>query len=233
LTTSDNDDYRLMNLPIEALIFDMDGTLVDSMPYHEKAWDLMMPELGVSVDRFEFFTWSAGLTNKEIFPRLLGRDVSPTELAHLAEKKESLYRDCYRAVMQPMRGAVELLTRARASGRSTALGTAAPPENITLVIDGLNLREHFPVIVGGADVENGKPDPEIFLRCAEKMGIAPNRCLVFEDTPAGIEAAHRAGMRCVAITTTLNEGQVRALPNTSHLIAAIADFSASEVAALL
>jgi beta-phosphoglucomutase family hydrolase len=222
-----------MNAPIEALIFDMDGTLVDSMPYHEKAWELMFPELGVSVDRFEFFTWSAGLTNKEIFPRLLDRDVSPDELAQLAGRKEALYRDCYRDVMQVMSGAVELLTRAHAQGVKTALGTAAPPENIDLVIGGLNLREHFPVIVGGADVKNGKPDPEIFLSCAEKMNIEPARCIVFEDTPAGIEAAYRAGMRCAAITTTLNASQVRALPNTSHLIAAVSDFSVHDVVALL
>jgi beta-phosphoglucomutase family hydrolase len=223
----------LKNLSIEALIFDMDGTLVDSMPYHEKAWDLMMPELGVRVDRFEFFTWSAGLTNKEIFPRLLERDITADELAQLAGRKEALYRESYREAMQVMPGAIDLLTRARAQGVKTALGTAAPPENIELVIGGMNLYDHFPVIVGGADVKNGKPDPEIFLRCAEKMGIAPKRCLVFEDTPAGIEAAYRAGMRCVAITTTLNTAQVRALPNISHLIAAIADFSASEVTALL
>ncbi len=210
---------------IDALIFDMDGTLVDSMPYHEKAWELMFPELGVTVDRFEFFTWSAGLTNKEIFPRLLGRDLSPAELGVLAGRKEALYRDCYRQHMKVMPGAIELLTRARVQGVKTALGTAAPPENIDLVIGGMNLHEHFPVIVGGGDVKNGKPDPEIFLRCAEKMSIEPARCIVFEDTPAGIEAAYRAGMRCVAITTTLTEAQVRALPNTSHLIECVPDFS--------
>jgi beta-phosphoglucomutase len=221
------------NRGFDALIFDMDGTLVDSMPYHEKAWDLMLPELGVAVDRFEFFTWSAGLTNREIFPRLLGRTLSADELEHLADRKEALYRESYREVMAPMTGAVELLTRARSAGVKTALGTAAPPENITLVIDGLNLREHFPVIVGGADVKNGKPDPEIFLRCAEAMGIEPARCVVFEDTPAGVEAAYRAGMRCIAITTTLNDAQVRGLPNTSHLLATAPHFAATQVAASL
>lgn len=222
-----------MDAPIEALIFDMDGTLVDSMPYHEKAWNLMMSELGVVVDRFEFFTWSAGLTNKEIFPRLLGRAVSPDELAQLAGHKEALYRDCYREFMKVMPGAINLLTRARAQGVKTALGTAAPPENIDLVIGGMNLHEYFPVIVGGADAKNGKPDPEIFLRCAEKMKIEPARCIVFEDTPAGIEAAYRAGMRCVAITTTLNEAQVRALTNTAHLIAVANNFLDDKIARLL
>lgn len=217
----------------DALIFDMDGTLVDSMPYHEKAWDLILPELGVSINRFEFFTWSAGLTNREIFPRLLGRAVSADELEALASRKEALYRECYREVMAPMTGAVELLTRARSAGVKTALGTAAPPENITLVIDGLELREHFPVIVGGADVKNGKPDPEIFLRCAEAMGIEPARCVVFEDTPAGVEAAYRAGMRCIAITTTLNDAQVRGLPNTSHLLTSAPHFAAPQVVASL
>jgi beta-phosphoglucomutase family hydrolase len=222
----------ITHLKIDAFIFDMDGTLVDSMPYHEKAWDLMTPELGVSVDRFEFFTWSAGLTNKEIFPRLLKREVTSDELAQLAGRKEALYRDCYREAMQVMPGAIDLLTRARSQGVKTALGTAAPPENIELVIGGMNLYEHFPVIVGGADVRNGKPDPEIFLRCAEKMNVAVSHCVVFEDTPAGIEAAYRAGMRCVVITTTLTEAQVRALPNVSHVVGVARDFSSSEVTKL-
>ncbi|TAG02050.1 MAG: HAD family phosphatase [Betaproteobacteria bacterium] len=214
-----------MRLDLDALIFDMDGTLVDSMPFHEKAWDVMLPELGVSIDRFEFFTWSAGLTNREIFPRLLKRDVTGEELAALADRKEAIYRDCYAPHMALMPGALEVIRRAEQGRVRVAMGTAAPPENVELVVDGLSVRHHFPVIVGGNDVANGKPDPEVFLKAAARMGVAPSRCLVFEDTPAGIEAAFRAGMHCVAITTTLTDLQVRALPNTSHLRAVVADYT--------
>jgi beta-phosphoglucomutase family hydrolase len=214
-----------MKLDLDALIFDMDGTLVDSMPFHEKAWDVMLPELGVSIDRFEFFTWSAGLTNREIFPRLLQRAVSSEELAALADRKEAIYRDCYRPHVALMPGALDVIRRAEQSNVRVAMGTAAPPENVELVVDGLSIRRHFPVIVGGNDVANGKPDPEVFLKAAARMGVSPSRCLVFEDTPAGIKAAFRAGMHCVAITTTLTDSQVQALPNTSHLRAIVADYT--------
>jgi beta-phosphoglucomutase family hydrolase len=214
-----------MKLDLDALIFDMDGTLVDSMPFHEKAWDVMLPELGVSIDRFEFFTWSAGLTNREIFPRLLQRAVSSEELVALAHRKEAIYRDCYRPHVALMPGALDVIRRAEQSYVRVAMGTAAPPENVELVVDGLSIRHHFPVIVGGNDVAKGKPDPEVFLKAAARMGVAPSRCLVFEDTPAGIEAAFRAGMHCAAITTTLTDSQVQALPNTSHLRAIVADYT--------
>lgn len=214
-----------MRLDIGAMIFDMDGTLVDSMPFHEKAWDVMLPELGVRIDRFDFFTWSAGLTNREIFPRLLQREVSAAELNDLAGRKEAIYRECYRPHVALMPGAFELIHAAEKRGVCIAMGTAAPPENIELVVDGLSIRKHFPVIVGGNDVANGKPDPEVFVKAAQRMGIEPSQCLVFEDTPAGIEAAFRAGMHCVAITTTLTAQQVGALPNTSHLRAVVADYT--------
>jgi beta-phosphoglucomutase len=166
-----------MKLELDALIFDMDGTLVDSMPFHEKAWDVMLPELGVSIDRFEFFTWSAGLTNREIFPRLLKRAVSNTELAELAHRKEAIYRDCYRPHVALMPGALQLIDVAEQRGLRIAMGTAAPPENIELVVDGLSIRKHFPVIVGGNDVANGKPDPEVFVKAAQRMGIEPSHAL--------------------------------------------------------
>jgi beta-phosphoglucomutase family hydrolase len=216
-----------------AFIFDMDGTLIDSMPFHEKAWDVMLPELGVPIDRREFFTWSAGLTNKEIFLRLLGRALGTDELAQLADRKESIYRELYAPAMRLMPGATELLHAARRANIKIAMGTAAPPENVALIVDGLQLRAHFPIIVGGADVSYGKPNPEVFIKAAAKLNAAPEHCVVFEDTPAGIEAAFRAGMRCVAITTTLSATEIRALPNTSHLIAAVADFHDAAVLGLI
>jgi beta-phosphoglucomutase family hydrolase len=216
-----------------AFIFDMDGTLIDSMPFHEKAWDVMLPELGVTIDRREFFTWSAGLTNKEIFPRLLGRALSADELAQLADRKELIYRTLYAPTMCLMPGALELLHAAPRANIKIAMGTAAPPENVALIVDGLQLHAHFPIIVGGADVTHGKPNPEVFIKAAAKLSTAPEHCVVFEDTPAGIEAAFRAGMRCVAITTTLSATEIHALPNTSHLIAAVPDFHDTAVLQLI
>ena len=217
---------------MRTFIFDMDGTLADTMPTHQLAWDTLMPELGVTVDRDDFFSWSAGLTNREIFPRLLGSNVTVEEINRLSDHKESLFRELYRSQMISVKGAEAFLQRTTAAGYRRGVGTAAPPHNVALVLDGLNLRHHFQTIVCNADVKRGKPDPEIFLLAAKRLGSRPEDCVVFEDAPAGIEAARRAGMACVVITSTLTREQIAALDDTRHVVHVVNDFTDPALTAL-
>ena len=120
---------------MRTFIFDMDGTLADTMPTHQLAWDRLMPELGITVDRDDFFGWSAGLTHREIFPRLLGRNVTVEEINRLSGHKESLFRELYWSQMTVVKGADACLQRTTAAGYRRGVGTAAPPHNVDLVVN--------------------------------------------------------------------------------------------------
>ncbi len=218
---------------MRAFIFDMDGTVVDNMAYHQLAWDAMLTELGLAVDRNEFFAWSAGLTNAEILPRLLGGTANEADVAHYAARKEAHYRTLYAPKAQTIRGFDAFLQQLIDAGHRRAVGTAAPPANIEIVLDRLRLRECFHAVVGAADVSRGKPDPEIFLTAAARIQAVPADCVVFEDAPAGIEAARRAGMACVVVATTLTRTQCAALPNTHHVLHIVDDFTDPSLQTLL
>lgn len=182
---------------MRAFIFDMDGTLADSMPFHEQAWNALMPELGVKVDRDEFFRWSAGLTNREIFPRLLGRALADDELQTLSGRKEALYRQLYTPHCAPLRGAVDFLRATERAGILRAVGTAAPPENVTLVLDGLDLRQYFQAVVGGATSATANPIRKFFSLLRIACGCARPIAWCLRTHPAG--SRRRVGRACNAL----------------------------------
>lgn len=191
-----------MNEPIEALIFDMDGTVVDNMGVHNEAWDAWHRREGLPFDEATFFARTAGRTNAEIIGGLYP-ERGADEIAALGEAKEAVYREIYTPRVKAVDGLLDLLDEAERRNLRLALATAAPPPNIALVLDALGLRARFAAIVSPAMGLRGKPHPDIFLRAAESLGVEPSRCLVFEDAPLGVEAARRAGMRAVALTTML------------------------------
>jgi beta-phosphoglucomutase family hydrolase len=212
-----------------ALIFDMDGTIVDNMGFHTQSWITFFERRGRDIDADEFFRTTAGRQGKEIIRSHMGEHLADEEVATLNHEKEAVYRELYAPHLKAVAGFEDLIADARSQGMSLAVGTAAPPANVAFTLDGLDLRRHFDTIVGATDVPRGKPHPDVFLEAAKRCGAAPEDCIVFEDAPLGVEAARRAGMRCVVITTTLPRD---AFAEFDNVIAIVDDFSSLSLDAL-
>jgi beta-phosphoglucomutase family hydrolase len=204
-----------------AFIFDMDGTLVDNMRFHTEAWGKMLAENGVEMNAHDFLVKTAGKTNREILPTVFGT-ISDERIVELGNRKEALYREFFLPERRPLKGAVEFLEEAQKLGVKMALATAAPVGNMEFILDGLDLRRFFDAITTADDIRNGKPDPEIFLKSAEKVGVEPRQCIVFEDAIGGFEAAHRAGMTAIGIATVNSIEEILKLDSVAE---AHADFS--------
>jgi HAD superfamily hydrolase (TIGR01509 family) len=159
----------------------------------------------------------------------LGEHITKESSAELDAEKEALYRELYGPHLEAVPGFDRLIANAKADGVALAVATAAPNDNIVFTLDGLDLRKHFKAVVGAADVARGKPNPDVFLLAAERCGVAPEHCIVFEDAPLGVEAARRAGMRAVVLTTTL---PAEAFAEFDNVICVARDFSELNIAEL-
>jgi HAD superfamily hydrolase (TIGR01509 family) len=190
-----------------AVVFDLDGTLVDNMPLHARAFMAFAERHGLPELTMDLRRRIDGKRNSEIFPMLFERDLTPEEVLVYEEEKEGAYREMSLGRLAPMRGAPELLERLTARGVLVAVATSAPAKNVEHTLRESGLGPRFPVVARGDEVERGKPFPDVFLKAAEKLGVAPETCLAFEDAPIGVEAAVRAGMRCVAVTSTFTAEQ--------------------------
>lgn len=211
-----------MSMTQRAFVFDMDGTIVDNMAFHTSSWITFFERRGRTIDPDEFFRATAGRQGGEIIRSYLGEHLSIEEVALLNHEKESVYRELYGPHLKAVDGFGALIAQAKSQGVKLAVGTAAPPANVEFTLDGLDLRRHFDAVVGATDVARGKPHPDVFLRAAELCGVQPEHCIVFEDAPLGVEAARRAGMRCVVLTTTL---PASAFTGFDNVIAIVRDFS--------
>ncbi|MEW6371617.1 MAG: HAD family phosphatase [Pseudomonadota bacterium] len=205
-----------------ALIFDMDGTIVDNMGFHTESWITFFARRGRDIDADEFFRTTAGRQGKEIIRSYMGEDLEDEEILLLNHEKEAVYRELYAPHRKAVEGFEDLVADARSQGIALAVGTAAPPANVEFTLDGLDLRRHFDTVVGANDVARGKPHPDVFLEAARRCGAEPANCIVFEDAPLGVEAARRAGMRCVVITTTL---PAEAFAEFDNVVRIVSDFS--------
>jgi len=206
---------------IQAVIFDMDGVLVDSYAPHLESWRVLANEIGASITD-EQFDHTFGRTSRDIIRMLFGATDDETVHAY-DERKEALYRDLVREAVPGMPGAVELVGSLATAGLGLAVGTSGPRANVDLVCAAMGLDDLLKVRVTKEDVRRGKPDPEIFLTAAAKLGVAPACCVVIEDAPAGIQAARSGGMRCIAMTSTHESG---ALSEADAVVDSLADAGA-------
>ncbi|MFP3869708.1 MAG: HAD family hydrolase [Syntrophobacteria bacterium] len=196
-----------------SVIFDLDGVLVDSYRVHFQSWLALAGEYGASITETEFASLF-GRTSRDIVRAIWGSGLSAEEILALDERKEALYRGFLRQNVPVMEGALHLIDALVEEGFVLALGSSAPRENVEMSLEGLGRRRSFNAVVTGEDVSRGKPDPQVFLLAARRMGMEPLKCAVVEDAPAGISAALAAGMSAVAIAGTAPEEKL----NHAHLV---------------
>jgi len=181
-----------------AVIWDVDGVIIDSADQHRRAWKQMAEEQGLPYSD-EAFWASFGMRNADVIPRMFGVHGPADRITALANRKEAIYRQLLAAEATALPGARELMAALHAAGYHQALGSSAPEENIRIIVTLLELTPFLDAIVSGETVTHGKPAPDIFLAAAARLGIEPGHCLVLEDAPAGVAAAHAGGMRCIAV----------------------------------
>jgi beta-phosphoglucomutase family hydrolase len=190
-------------MPLAAVIFDFDGVVIDSHEAHERSWFALAEELGRPFTR-ETFVATFGQRNESILP-LLGwaEEGDKARIQQLGDRKEALYREILsKEGIAPLPGVVALLEDLHKEGVSCAIGTSTPRANVECVLQITGLVGFFREVAAAEDVTRGKPDPEVFLKAAAKLGAEPSACVVIEDAQVGIHAAKAAGMKAVAVTTT-------------------------------
>jgi beta-phosphoglucomutase family hydrolase len=189
-----------VRMAVAAVIFDLDGVLVDSAEAHHQSWRALAAELGQDVTA-EQFASSFGRQNRDIIPLLFGGGDDHARIHRLSHRKETLYRDMVRGRVPAMPGAADLVHGCRRAGLRLAIGSSAPVDNIELVLGEMGIADCFESIVHDGDVSRGKPDPGVFVLAAQRLGVGPEECVVVEDAPSGIQAACAAGMKAIGLTT--------------------------------
>ncbi len=191
----------MTTFPIAAL-FDMDGVLVDNHRFHMESWQQFATHHGRTITASQYARFINGRVAADSMPYVMQRALLVEEISTLAEEKEAIYRELYAQTLAPTPGLIDFLSALKNQNVPMAVGTSAPISNIAFTLDGTGIRSYFSAIVDASMIHRGKPDPEIYLAAAQRLGISPERCVVFEDAFSGIEAGLRAGMAVVALATT-------------------------------
>ncbi len=202
---------------IKAVIFDMDGTMVDNMMVHHRAWQRKLAELGLEMDLEQVRQEIHGV-NKQILERLFGNRFTNEDRDRIAGEKEEEYRKIFRDELKLIDGLDGFLEVLRSEGLPMGIGSAAPAENVDFVLDELDIRGLFKVVKHAGDVVKGKPDPEIYLKVAAGLGVDPKECVVFEDTPTGAKAGSAAGCQVVVILNTHEQAEFDGIADIQRFI---------------
>jgi len=185
-----------------AVIFDMDGVIVDSNPTHTIALRKFCELHEYHLTDDELKTRVYGRPNKDWIPDIFGDRLTPEQYRKLASAKEALFRELFAPIIKPLAGLIAFLEKLEANHIPKAIASSAPPENIEFTLEKTGVKRFFDIMLAESDVNNGKPDPEIYLMAANALHIPPKQCIVFEDSLAGIEAGKRAGCKVIGVTTT-------------------------------
>jgi beta-phosphoglucomutase family hydrolase len=204
---------------VEALIFDLNGTMIDDMAYHTEAWhSIISGDLGANITLKDLKAEMYG-KNEELLVRVFGKEkFSVEQMKKLSMEKEQKYQQAFLPQLKLINGLDYLLQTAKKHGIKMGIGSAAILFNIDFVLDNLNIRHYFEAIVSADDVAQSKPNPETFLQVAALLQADPKKSIVFEDAPKGVEAAQNAGMSTIVITTMHEEEEFAAYSNILHFI---------------
>lgn len=213
-----------------AVIFDMDGVIAHTNPYHSLAFRVFFEKRGLNPSDEEFKLHMFGKSNSYILRYFLGREVVGEEFKQMEEEKEGLFREIYKEHVKPVPGFLEFLADLKASGFKTAVATSAPRANLDLVMGALGFESSMESILASENVTKHKPDPEVYLKSAQNLGVDPERCLVFEDSFSGVSAGKNAGMKVVGVLTS---HIVEELPPCDSYINNFTEISAEKVTELL
>jgi HAD superfamily hydrolase (TIGR01509 family) len=220
-----------MGLHTKAFLFDLNGTMIDDMQFHCKAWyDILNEDLSANLTWEQVKEQMYG-KNTELLIRVFGNErFTQEEMDRLSVEKEKRYQAEYRPLLKLINGLDTFLLQANKAGIKMGIGSAAIPFNINFVLDGLSLHHYFKSIVSADDVVDSKPDPETYLKGAAELGVLPEECIVFEDAPKGVEAAQRAGMKVVVLTTM---HEAHEFSEYQNIVCFIKDYTELELMSLI
>ena len=209
------------NWNIKAVIFDLDGTMINNNAFHLASWRQYLQELGITITEEEYRLNINGRTNKDAIEYIYQRKMSDEEAMVYTLEKESLYRKLYLPHIKPVAGLLQLLSLIAEKNLPIGIATSGIPVNIDFFFEHVPVRQYFSAIVHSAHITHGKPHPEIFLKTAAALNRLPEECLVFEDAAVGVKAAQSAGMKVIALTTTQTTEELkeadRIIPDFTHL----------------